>query len=167
MRNASDSARLQQNRDFTLRRRTVMRLSDAVDLILKQKGHDIWSVSPDQSVYEAIEKMADKGVGALLVISDGALVGIVSERDYARKVILKGRSSKETPVKDIMTSPVVYVNQRNTLDECMSIMTKHRIRHLPIMEDEHVLGIVSIGDLVKWIISEQEVTIRQLEHYIT
>ncbi len=144
-----------------------MRLSDAVDLILKQKGHDIWSVSPDQSVYEAIEKMADKGVGALLVISDGALVGIVSERDYARKVILKGRSSKETPVKDIMTSPVVYVNQRNTLDECMSIMTKHRIRHLPIMEDEHVLGIVSIGDLVKWIISEQEVTIRQLEHYIT
>ena len=144
-----------------------MRLSDAVDLILKQKGHDIWSVSPDQSVYEAIEKMADKGVGALPVISDGALVGIVSERDYARKVILKGRSSKETPVKDIMTSPVVYVNQRNTLDECMSIMTKHRIRHLPIMEDEHVLGIVSIGDLVKWIISEQEVTIRQLEHYIT
>ena len=144
-----------------------MRLSDAVDLILKQKGHDIWSVSPDQSVYEAIEKMADKVVGSLPVISDGALVGIVSERDYARKVILKGRSSKETPVKDIMTSPVVYVNQRNTLDECMSIMTKHRIRHLPIMEDEHVLGIVSIGDLVKWIISEQEVTIRQLEHYIT
>ena len=144
-----------------------MRLSDAVDLILKQKGHDIWSVSPDQSVYEAIKEMADKGAGALLVISDGVLVGIVSERDYARKVILKGRSSKETPVKDIMTSPVVYVNQRNTLDECMSIMTKHRIRHLPIMEDEHVLGIVSIGDLVKWIISEQEVTIRQLEHYIT
>jgi len=167
MRNASDSARLQQNRDFTLRRRTVMRLSDAVDLILKQKGHDIWSVSPDQSVYEAVKEMSDKGAGALLVISDGVLVGIVSERDYARKVILKGRSSKETPVKDIMTSPVVYVNQRNTLDECMSIMTKHRIRHLPIMEDEHVLGIVSIGDLVKWIISEQEVTIRQLEHYIT
>jgi CBS domain-containing protein len=146
---------------------TVMRLSDTVDVILKQKSRDIWSVSPDQSVYDAIQEMADKGVGALLVISDSALVGIVSERDYARKVILKGRSSKDTPVKDIMTSPVVYVNPRNTLDECMSIMTKHRIRHLPVMEDEHVLGIVSIGDLVKWIISEQEATIRQLEHYIT
>jgi CBS domain-containing protein len=130
-----------------------MKLSDTVDLILKQKGHDVWSVSPDQSVYEAIERMADKGVGALLVISDGALVGIVSERDYARK--------------DIMTSPVVFVTRRHTLDECMSIMTKHRIRHLPAMEDERVLGVVSIGDLVKWIISEQEVTIRQLEHYIT
>jgi signal-transduction protein with cAMP-binding, CBS, and nucleotidyltransferase domain len=144
-----------------------MKLSDTVDLILKQKGHDIWSVSPDDSVYESIKRMADKGVGALLAISDGAVVGIVSERDYARKVILQGRSSKDTQVKDIMTSPVVFVSPRNTLDECMSIMTKHRIRHLPVMEDEQVLGVVSIGDLVKWIISEQEVTIRQLEQYIS
>jgi CBS domain-containing protein len=145
----------------------LMKLSDTVELILKQKGQDIWSVSPDQSVYEAIKEMADKGAGALLVMSDSALVGIVSDRDYARKVILKGRSSKDTQVKDIMTSPVVYASRRHTVDECMSIMTTHRIRHLPVMEDEHVLGVVSIGDLVKWIISEQEVTIRQLEHYIT
>jgi CBS domain-containing protein len=144
-----------------------MKLSDTVDLILKQKGRDIWSVSPDQSAYEAIKEMADRGVGALLVISERALVGIISERDYARKVILKGRSSRDTQVKEIMTSPVVYVTPQHTLDECMGIMTKHRIRHLPVLGDDHVLGVVSIGDLVKWIISEQEVTIQQLEHYIT
>src|SRR5215467_4998835 len=113
-----------------------MKLSDTVDLLLKQKGHDIWSVSPNQSVYEAIEKMADKGVGALVVISEGKLVGVISERDYARKVILKGRSSKETHVKEIMTSPVIHVTPHQTLDDCMAIMTNHRIRHLPVMEDE-------------------------------
>ena len=144
-----------------------MTLNDSVDQVMNAKPRNVWSISPDESVYEAIREMAEKQVGALLVLSDGKLAGIISERDYARKVILMGRSSKDTRVKEIMTSPVLCVTPAQTLDECMALMTDQRIRHLPVLSGQQIIGVLSIGDVVKWIISAQEQTIRHLEHYIT
>ena len=141
-------------------------MNEPIASILKNKGREIWSVAPDATVYEAIALMAEKRVGAVLVISHGTLVGIVSERDYARKVILQGRSSKETQAQQIMTSTLVTVTSDDTVDECMRIMTQHRIRHLPVLDDGHLTGIVSIGDLVSAVISDQAHTIRQLHTYI-
>jgi CBS domain-containing protein len=144
-----------------------MELRDPIRSVLKHKGRTVWSVPPSISVYDAISMMSEKQVGALLVMEDAKLVGILSERDYARKVILKGRSSKDTLVGEIMTSAVTYVTPRATVDECMKIMTASRVRHLPVVENEEVVGIVSIGDLVNWIISAQADTIHQLHSYIT
>jgi CBS domain-containing protein len=135
--------------------------------ILRTKGRDIWSVSPDDTVYDALTFMAEKNIGAVLVMEDERLEGILSERDYARKVDLLGKRAAETPVKAIMTERVVCVNLTETVEECMALMTDKRVRHLPVVEDNRVIGVVSIGDVVKSIISEQEFIIEQLEHYIT
>ncbi len=139
---------------------------NTVKQILKSKTIDIWSVSPDASVYTGLELMAEHNIGALLVLNENRLVGIFSERDYARSVILKGKSSKQTLVADVMVSNVVYVTPLDTVDNCMALMTEKRVRHLPVLEDEKLIGLVSIGDVVKQIISEQEVKIRELENYI-
>jgi CBS domain-containing protein len=143
-----------------------MNLVDTIRLVLKQKELNVWSVSPDSCVYEAIEIMADKHVGALLVVSDNTLIGVVSERDYARKVILQGKSSRETPVKEVMSSPAIFVTPEQTVEDSMRIMTEKHIRHLPVVENGKIVGVVSIGDLVKWMISAQQQTISQLHDYI-
>lgn len=141
-------------------------MAESIQSILNRKGSEIWSLSPQATVYDAIALMAEKGVGALLVTSGGRLAGIISERDYARKVILKGKSSRDTPVEEIMTRDVVTVTPRQTVDECMRIMTNSRIRHLPVLDGDRVAGMISIGDLVKAIIAAQEATIQQLTSYI-
>lgn len=144
-----------------------MQVPDPVSAILKQKSERIWSIAPTATVYEALSVMADQEIGSLLVMDGGHLVGLVSERDYARKVILRGRSSKETRVDDIMTSPPVTVGPDCSVDEAMRIMTENRVRHLPVLDSNRALvGIVSIGDLVMWIITSHQQTIEQLQSYI-
>ena len=141
-------------------------LTETISTLLRSKGNEVVSVSVDSTVFEAVEKMAENHIGALLVFDGNRLSGIVSERDYARKVILKGRHSHDTQVREIMSSPVHSVTPERTVDECLCLMTKERIRHLPIVENEKVLGLVSMGDLVKWIISSQSHTIHHLQNYI-
>jgi CBS domain-containing protein len=135
--------------------------------ILDGKGREVWSIPMGATVYDALTLMAEKNVGALMVLEDGSLRGIISERDYARKVILKGKSSKELQVSEIMTPDPFVISPDQSIEECMALMTMHRIRHLPVEEEGRLMGIISIGDVVKSIISEQEFTIRQLENYIT
>ncbi len=135
--------------------------------LLSAKGSDVWSVSPDASVYKAIEYMADKQVGALLVVDAGRVVGIVSERDYARKVILQGRASESTLVREIMTDKVLFVRPEQTIEDCMAMMTTRRIRHLPVMQGERLLGMISVGDVIKGLLTERDVRIEQLEQYIS
>jgi CBS domain-containing protein len=137
-----------------------------VSALLKHKGRGIYSVPPDAPVLDAIKEMAQRGVGALLVMQHERLVGVVSERDYARKVILKGRSSNETLVSQIMSTPVLTVRPEQSVNDCMRIMTENRVRHLPVVEGERVVGVLSIGDLVRAVLEEQQQTIEQLEHYI-
>lgn len=141
--------------------------SGSIAEILAHKGSTAWSISPGATVFDAIEMMAQKNVGALLVTDNDKLVGIISERDYTRKVALKGKASKDTAVREILSGQVVHVTPHHTVEECMHLMTDHRIRHLPVLEGEKIVGVVSIGDLVNWIISAQSTTIQQLQTYIT
>ena len=135
--------------------------------ILESKGHEIWSVRPDDTVFDAVKQMADKEAGSLLVMDGDKLVGIVTERDYARKIILEGKSSRETTVSEVMTRKVLCATPERTVDECMALMTDSRTRHLPVVDHKRVVGVVSIGDLVKAMISEQQMLIDQLQHYIS
>lgn len=143
-----------------------MEMNQKIRSILNSKGHEVWSIHPEASVYEALEIMSDRDIGALLVMSGGELVGLLSERDYARKVKLMGRSSKETNVSEIMTTDVFTAAADDTVDDCMRLMTSHRVRHLPVLDSGRIVGMISIGDLVNWIIREQAQTIDHLHTYI-
>ena len=144
-----------------------MNPNNTISEILNRKGAAAWSISPDATVFEAIQLMADKNVGAVLVTENGKLVGIISERDYTRKVVLKGKASKTTAVREVLSSQIIHVSPSHTVEECMRLMTDHHIRHLPVLEGDKIVGVISIGDLVNWIISAQHTTISQLQTYIT
>lgn len=137
-----------------------------VENLLAEKDDQIWSITPDATVYDALVLMDQKNIGALLVMQRGKLIGILSERDYARKIIIKGKSSRDTLVKEVMTTEVCYVNRKTRMEECLAIMSDKRVRHLPVMEENQLIGLVSIGDVVKSIISEQEIVIDHLYNYI-
>lgn len=135
--------------------------------LLQTKGHTIYSVEPSIMVYRAIELMCEKNIGGLLIVEDGKLLGIFTERDYARKLILKGKSSKDTPIRDLMTSNLITVTSDTSVDDCMRVMTGRKIRHLPVLENNELVGLISIGDVVRFVIEEQKSIIEHLEHYIT
>lgn len=143
-----------------------MNPSGTISEILNSKGKNVWSISPDATVFEALQMMADKNIGALLVTQSGKLVGIITERDYSRKVALKGKVSKETAVREILSGKVIHVSPAHSVEDCMRLMTEHRVRHLPVLQDDQIVGVISIGDLVNWIISAQTSTIQQLQTYI-
>ena len=144
-----------------------MDVSGTIDAILNQKGTEIYSVTPDDTVYDAVALMADKNVGALLVLEGGRPVGMISERDYTRKVMLRGKRSRETPVREIMSSDLTVVTPREPVENCLRMMTDKRIRHLPVLDGETIRGVISIGDLVKWVIATQSAAIQHLEMYIS
>lgn len=137
------------------------------DVILRRKGRQVFWVSPQTTVFDALKLMREKNVGALLVMKDDRLVGIFSERDYARKVAIEGRDSRHTPVRDITTAPVHTITPQTPISECMAMMSRHRVRHLPVLEEGRVVGVISVGDVVQWIIEAQNATIDQLQSYIT
>lgn len=134
--------------------------------ILNHKGTQVWSIAPEAMVFDAIQLMSDRNIGALLVTEGNKLIGILTERDYTRKIVLKGKSSKQTPVREILSGDLIHVTPHHTVEECLRLMTDHRVRHLPVLEGENIAGLVSIGDLVNWIISAQSHTINQLQTYI-
>lgn len=144
-----------------------MNVTGTIACILQHKGVALWSVTPDTTVFDSIKLMSQKNIGALLVMKDDQLDGVFSERDYTRKIVLKGKSSKTTAVKEVISQPVISVTPHHSIEECMRLMTENRIRHLPVLDNNKVVGIVSIGDLVNWIISAQHATLNQMEAYIS
>jgi len=144
-----------------------MEIVGTINEILQNKGSQVYTTSPEETVFNALKLMGEKNIGALLVVEGGKLAGVMSERDYSRKIALLGKNSRVTPVRDILSTPVISVTPKHTVQECLQLMTKHRIRHLPVLEEKNVVGIVSIGDLVNWVIHVQREAINQLQNYIT